>query len=68
MNTHKISIEFPRDPSVGMFAEWYTMEIPNPINEEWSKEEKEELRAKIKSMYEGIDNDGTCRVYFENEC
>lgn len=58
-------IHYPNDPSVGIFSQYYEMEIPK-----WPDEEphlREETRKAIAAMYQTLDDESNCRVYFSDE-
>ena len=68
--TNKAIIEFKGDPSVGIFPRVYHMELPTDVNsatEGWDKDSKEEVRKKIKELYEHLDNEDKCTVYFDTD-
>jgi hypothetical protein len=67
---NKAIIEFHGDPSVGIFPRVYQMELPVDVNsatEGWDKETKEDVRRKIKELYEYLDNEDKCTVYFDTD-
>lgn len=57
-----VTILFPGDPSVGIFAHSYDMTIPE-IDDEY----REETRQQIKKLYEELDQEGRCQVIFQGE-
>ena len=67
----KVTIYFPNDPSVGIFSNYYGMEVPDwrvyGMDKEDERQFREEMRSKIKSLYEELDGEFTCRVWFEDE-
>ncbi len=58
----KALVYFPNDPSVGIWSTYYTLEIP-----QFDNEFREEYRKKIKDLYEDMDSEFICIVYFGDE-
>lgn len=57
----QVRIEFHGDPSVGINSYGYDMNIP------FDKEHREEIRKQIKALYDELDGEFLCVVYFEDE-
>lgn len=67
-----VFITFRNDPSVGLFAENYKMEIPDPRegfteSDTHFKELMEEQRLAIKELYDELHGDSSCDVMFDCE-
>jgi len=68
----KIYIEFPNDPSVGLFSSHFELSTSIDLSV-FDGEPQEEnlylnnLRQKIGELYEEMIGDGKCRVYFDFE-
>lgn len=58
----KATIWFAADPSVGIFSYSFCAEIP-PFEEEY----REEIRSLIKRLYDDLDAEFTCQVFFSDE-
>lgn len=59
----KAYIHFNADPSVGCFPYGYNIEIPT-----FEEEYREEVREKIKALYNDLDGDfGVSYVIFDDE-
>lgn len=65
--TMKVFIHFQADPSVGCNPYTYVMYIPRVTNQDDSPEYREEVREKIKTLYNELDCEFTCDVYFDDE-
>lgn len=68
-STFKASILFEGDSSVGIRPRVYHMELDDQLEAQFaeSKELREEFRAKIKALYDDMDNDQGCMVAFSDE-
>jgi glutathione S-transferase len=58
----KVHIYFPNDPTVGFMPTYYDAEFPD-VDADF----KEEYREQIKRLYEEMDGEMSCKVYFEGE-
>lgn len=62
----KVTIYIKKDHSVGLFSMWCHMDLP--LEEFESDAERENVRNKIKELYEYLDNEGNvCKVTFNDE-
>lgn len=68
-NEFNAIILFMADASVGMFPYSYKMELDCNLKELFLEDSqyREEVRQKIKSLYEELDNDSRCVVWFSDE-
>lgn len=63
----KAFIRFKNDPSVGMFAETFTMELPFYDRTEVEAYGTDDFRQQIAMMYNEWYADSLCRVWFDFE-
>lgn len=67
----KVSIEFSGDSSVGLFPYKFGMEIPEQFAGDSDDPDyikyREETRKEIKKLYELMDGEDKCTVWFEDE-
>lgn len=65
--TMKVFIHFQADVSVGCNPYTYVMYAPRVTNQDDSPQYREEVRGKIKALYDELDGEFTCDVYFDDE-
>lgn len=58
----KAIIYFPNDPSVGIFPNYYTAEIPP-----FEPENREDTRQMIQKLYTELEGEFCCKVFFSDE-
>jgi hypothetical protein len=59
------TIYFPNDPSVGIFAESFEAQLP--FNGFEDSEHREWVRDSFKRLYDEMNGEFYCRVYFSDE-
>lgn len=59
------TIYFPNDPSVGMFSETFTAELP--LNGFEDSEHREWIRDCYKKLYDEMNGEFYCQVFFSDE-
>lgn len=65
----RASILFNGDMSVGINSRVYHMELDDQLQASFMEDKaiREEFRAKIKALYDDMDNDELCMVAFSDE-
>lgn len=67
MNEVTALVYFHNDPSVGIFSTYYTVPLPFPDHKYLDDFGREEVRDKLRGLYNELDGEFMCQVSFNDE-